>query len=313
LIGAIFASTLAASFASGSALRAEINWEDDVYFAWQRAHKENKPLVVLYYSSTCPHCQRLFREVLTKEKFGALDSRAVFYRADVTQDLDANVTKLQDDLKVTSVPTIFVLDARPEAIDEVGRSVGFVPEDEFILKFTSLLDDWQTKHKAGARKQPPAKGEGPHVKADENPPSPSGPCTLTNEAIGKALTKIGFQPKRIDLSGGRGCMHHVTVTQQGRDYDVVVANVPGRGVWIGVPLVKLDANKADGSSLLKLLEANTGLFPGQFHYVTGEERLYLSHPLDEREVTPTPRFREIIESVVKLAEERKNLWVGMGT
>jgi thiol-disulfide isomerase/thioredoxin len=289
-------------------------WEEDLVAAWQKALKQDQPLVVYFFSSTCPHCQKLEAEVLSSREFGTLAQQAVYVRVDMAKELSESAKRMSDSLSVTHIPAIYVLDARADVINEIDRIVGFTPPEEFFPRFSELRDQWRKAHaevpKETALEQPSK--EAPPAEEAATPTAPTGACSVTNEALAVALNKLQLNPQRINLPDG-GCIFRVSLQQQDQTYSINVANVPKRGVWIGVPLVKFDAQRADAPALVKLLEANYVIFPAQFAYSSHDQWLYVNKAVDEREVLDADRLKEVINEVVATAHDRQNLWSDLGT
>jgi thiol-disulfide isomerase/thioredoxin len=294
--------------------QSDFPWEEDLVAAWQKALKEEKPLVVYFFSSTCPHCQKFREEVLSTDQFNALANRGVFASVDMAKELSESAKKMSENLKVTHVPGVYVLDARADVINEIDRIVGFTPPEEFFPRFAELLEQWRKGH--GERPKEPAPEQPvkvpPPAEEAPTPTAPTGSCSVTNEALALTLNKLQLNPRRIDLTGG-ACIFQISQTKQEQNYTVNVSNVPKRGVWIGVPLVKFDAQKADAAALVKLLEANYVIFPAQFAYSSHDQWLYVNQAVDEREVLDAERLREMINEVVATAHDRHSLWSGLGT
>jgi thiol:disulfide interchange protein len=127
-----------------------IRWHTSVVEAFQTALRENKPLVVYFYKShcdecggPCQNCTALEENVLQSEALSAFADQAVFVKIDtVTMAAGSQEERIMNDLGVTSVPVVLVLDAKAEAINEVVRIVGELPLATFLEQFMLGLRSW---------------------------------------------------------------------------------------------------------------------------------------------------------------------------
>ena len=102
------------------------NWKDEVI-------QSQKPLVVEFYSPTCPHCRRLMPifERLSNE-YG---DRLKFVMVDASVERD-----LASGYGVMGVPTLkFICSGRP-----VGEIVGFRPEEDLRSALDEMLKRYPT-------------------------------------------------------------------------------------------------------------------------------------------------------------------------
>jgi thioredoxin-related protein len=137
----IMTLTLALSaFAQSTAYSNGIKWHSNIYEAYQKALKENKPLVVYFYFKGCGNCHKLENESFSSSEMGALADKAVFARVDIeTDDSYKNISKLRDSLKLERYPVIAVLDVATDKIVERGRILGYFSNSEFYFHLSQVL------------------------------------------------------------------------------------------------------------------------------------------------------------------------------
>jgi thioredoxin-related protein len=130
----------------------EIAWRTNVLDAYHEARDSEKPMIVLFSDDSCGHCRRLQIETLKDTRIQALANRAVFLIA--TPEKDPQAATMADALNVTGYPTVSVLDARPDAIDEIGRVVGYMAADDFykqLIKFLPASEDTVAQNEANSQ------------------------------------------------------------------------------------------------------------------------------------------------------------------
>jgi thioredoxin-related protein len=136
ILGLVIASLLSAPvFAAGG----EVEWLP-MKTAYNRAMKENKPLVVYLTKPSCPWCRRLEKEVLSSEQFNALADQAIFSKADPREDKTAG--RIANSLEIEGYPTVSVLRATKESLEEAGRVAGYFPLDDFMARIEHHLRAW---------------------------------------------------------------------------------------------------------------------------------------------------------------------------
>lgn len=114
-----------------------IDWHTNVLDAYHLARDSKKPMIVLFSDDSCGHCRKLQNETLKDARIQALADQAVFLIASPEKDKQA--AAMADALNVTGYPTVSVLDARADAIDELGHVVGYMAADEFYKQLIKIL------------------------------------------------------------------------------------------------------------------------------------------------------------------------------
>lgn len=115
----------------------KIDWHTNVLDAYHLARDSKKPMVVLFSDDSCGHCRKLQNETLKDARIQGLADRAVFLIA--SPEKDSQAAAMADALNVTGYPTVSVLDARADAIDELGHVVGYMAADEFYKQLIKIL------------------------------------------------------------------------------------------------------------------------------------------------------------------------------
>lgn len=115
----------------------EIDWHTNVLAAYHLARDTKKPMIVLFSDDSCGHCRKLQDETLKDARIQALADRAVFLIA--SPEKDSQAAAMADALNVTGYPTVSVLDARADAIDEIGHVVGYMAADQFYKQLIKFL------------------------------------------------------------------------------------------------------------------------------------------------------------------------------
>lgn len=129
---------------------APIEFSNRLFDCWQKAVKENKPLIVEFSQESCGWCKKLNEETLKSPEVTAYKDKAVWCRLDPIKDEDdkGNVAQLQNDLKVDRFPTTVVLRVGENSINELGRIIGFFNAPDFSNNLKQILPSNQNDHKA---------------------------------------------------------------------------------------------------------------------------------------------------------------------
>lgn len=91
------------------------NGTETYFSALVRAQKENKPILLYFFSNSCPYCDKMDREVLADREIGAaLKEDFIFVRIDVDRD-----SKIADKYEVKFYPTTWLLDSTGHRIAQV--------------------------------------------------------------------------------------------------------------------------------------------------------------------------------------------------
>jgi len=106
---------------------ADSGWLDAPDEAKARAKEKGQYILVDLYADWCGWCKKLEREVFTSDAFRQYAERFVLLRVDVE---DRGVgSKLQSDYRVSSLPTMLIIDGRGI---EVGTVSGYFPTTGYI-------------------------------------------------------------------------------------------------------------------------------------------------------------------------------------
>jgi thioredoxin-related protein len=316
---ALLAGLLVASatvFLTGAQPQPSISWETNLYGSWTRAVKEDRPLVVYFMMGSCRYCEQLDREVFTSPSFAALAGRAIFVKVEEGKDDEhKNVAKMMKSLDVDRFPILVVLDAQKEQIEEVTRVVGYHATDKYVKAVADALGKWEKSRPAGAVPAQQTTEVKPIIDSNvtrASAPAVLGSCSLANVAVAEALKKMGYSCRTEDLPEGRGCNHILRVQQDGRAVSVYVSHIFGRTVWLGVPLVRVEPERATAPALLRVLEENWSIFPAQFNYDRNTRQLFLSKALDQEEVLTPERFQSELNHLLFLMKREQGLWSSLG-
>lgn len=117
----------------------KIKWEGDVVSAYEKARDSKKPLVVVFETDWCNYCKLLKKDTLDSPEAAKMGGRAVFVKVDPEKDEQA--ASLVKQLNVTGYPTVVVLDALPDKLNEKGRVVGYLKPDKFVPQLAKHLPE----------------------------------------------------------------------------------------------------------------------------------------------------------------------------
>ncbi len=138
--------------AGGMALVAEekasprVEWNQQVYAGYGKAVKEKKLLVVYFRKDFCETCKGPCKHcapidgLLRGKEVGALADKAIWvWQTEGVDDEKKNANRLFNDLKLDRYPSVVVLEVSDDAIQERGRIIGAVADEEFLKRLRSLL------------------------------------------------------------------------------------------------------------------------------------------------------------------------------
>jgi len=100
-------------------------YPNDFAKAIELATKENKPLLIDFYTDWCTWCKKFDTEVLIDPKTVALFKNDVVY-AYINAEVDTVVSK---EFKIMGYPTFVLANSKGEEIDRIA---GYMPTDEFL-------------------------------------------------------------------------------------------------------------------------------------------------------------------------------------
>jgi thioredoxin-related protein len=117
-----------------------LGWSPTVFHGFARAVTAHKRLIVMFEEKSCTWCTRLEGAILSDPRFIQMQGRVVFAVADLSADDEkANNKKMFNDLKVERYPTLVLLDASVNNLQELTRLVGYHPADHILEVFESYM------------------------------------------------------------------------------------------------------------------------------------------------------------------------------
>jgi len=134
-IGTVLAGLIA--LAAMTAAADEIQWEKSFKPALEKAKKENKALMVDFYTEWCGWCKKLDKDTYPAPKVVALSKRMVNIKIDAEKGEGVDLAKKYE---VRGYPTILFLDGTGKVVGRIG---GYMPADPFADEVTRILDDFR--------------------------------------------------------------------------------------------------------------------------------------------------------------------------
>lgn len=116
----LFVSSLFAS----SKFIEEMKYETNYELALQKAKNENKNLMMLVTSKSCPWCRKLERQTLSKENINSLIQKSY-----VPLNVDQDLKNYPKNLEVKYVPTVYFINPKNGKLIE--KVVGYKNKKEF--------------------------------------------------------------------------------------------------------------------------------------------------------------------------------------
>jgi len=172
-----------------------IRWEGGYAEATRQASDQRKPLVVFLVINPGENCAKLAEVVTRGPRVNALAGEALFAWQDVNRD-DArgSVARLLEARGIDRFPATLVLDCQPDRITELGRVVGYLPDEELAGEIRRLLP------------APPAANSGgfieilpPSPPAPVAPPAPPASSPLPVEPLGGFVQVVKPPPPRTAI------------------------------------------------------------------------------------------------------------------
>ncbi|MEP0767598.1 MAG: thioredoxin fold domain-containing protein [Fimbriimonadia bacterium] len=134
-IGTALAGLVA--LAAMAAAADEIQWEKSFKPALEKAKKENKALMVDFYTDWCGWCKRLDADTYPAPAVVALSKRMVNIKIDAEKGEGVDLAKKYD---IHGYPTILFLDGSGKVVGRIG---GYMPAEPFAAEVTRILDDFR--------------------------------------------------------------------------------------------------------------------------------------------------------------------------
>jgi hypothetical protein len=117
-----------------------VQWQCDPFPAYQRAAEANLPLF-FYFFEQGGYCDDLERNALASAEFNTRRDRAVFIAFEPgIDDASQNRAIKMRELKITRVPTVVMVQIKPDGFAEVLRMVGYITPQQFNLGVREELD-----------------------------------------------------------------------------------------------------------------------------------------------------------------------------
>lgn len=111
--------------------RVDIQWETDPDTALLLAIKKHKPLFIYFYTPWCQWCKKMSDEVFNQsDVIDALNSLTVPFKVDI------DASHFDDDLKVTNIPTMYIVFVTPDNISVRFKHVGFMNNEALLNAVT---------------------------------------------------------------------------------------------------------------------------------------------------------------------------------
>lgn len=122
-------------FASSSKFIEEMGYETVYKKALQKAKKENKSLMMIASTKSCPWCRKLERQTLKRDNINEIIQKN-FIALAVDQDLENYPKKYE----VKVVPTIYFINPNDESVKK--RVLGYKNKKEFA-KILAEVTKWK--------------------------------------------------------------------------------------------------------------------------------------------------------------------------
>lgn len=103
----------------------QMNYESNYEVALQKSIKENKPIMMVLSTTTCPWCRKLERQTLKKKNIDSI-IKANFIPLALNRDETQTYPKV---FETKVVPTVFFIDQKTQTAFE--RSLGYKNKNDF--------------------------------------------------------------------------------------------------------------------------------------------------------------------------------------
>lgn len=113
---------------------SNINFENSLEEAKEEASKKNRPLMIMYSTSTCPECNYMMKKVFKDKEVSSYVNKNF-----VSVVMDINENKKELPFKFIGIPSFFFVDARTMVL--LDKSLGGMREKEFL----NVLKNVKTK------------------------------------------------------------------------------------------------------------------------------------------------------------------------
>ncbi|WP_421715714.1 thioredoxin family protein [Arcobacter arenosus] len=119
------------SFISTLSLFASINFEKDYNKALERLNSENKELLVMVSSKTCPECNYMKKHIFTQD-----DVANYINKNYVAVDLDINDKNIPEQMKFWGIPRFYI---SKDGENVLKKKMGGMKKEQF-LDFASKVN-----------------------------------------------------------------------------------------------------------------------------------------------------------------------------
>ena len=129
---ALAPAALADSAAATAEKAGALSWEDDYEKALERAQKENKYILLDFYTDWCGWCKRLDRDVFAQESFQKAAAQVIGVKVNAEKN-----RPLAQRFQVSSYPRLFFLDKQGRTLERIKGYVN-------LQEFTNLVGQVQS-------------------------------------------------------------------------------------------------------------------------------------------------------------------------
>ncbi|TLP39374.1 thioredoxin family protein [Arcobacter arenosus] len=119
------------SFISTLSLFASINFEKDYNKALERLNSENKELLVMVSSKTCPECNYMKKHIFTQDEVANYINKNY-----VAVDLDINDKNIPEQMKFWGIPRFYI---SKDGENVLKKKMGGMKKEQF-LDFASKVN-----------------------------------------------------------------------------------------------------------------------------------------------------------------------------
>ncbi|HIP29803.1 MAG TPA: thioredoxin family protein [Sulfurospirillum arcachonense] len=124
------------SQASTVELFNSLGYSKDYTQALKYAKKENKPMMLVISTKTCPWCRKLEQQVLKRKNINK-QVQNDFIGVPIEKDRDIYPTKFKPKI----VPTIVFVNPKDESV--IHTSYGYKPKKEFSILLKEVLEEYK--------------------------------------------------------------------------------------------------------------------------------------------------------------------------
>lgn len=123
-------------YSANFAFARKFSYEQQWQSAFEKATKEQKPMMVMFVTSTCPWCKKLENQVLSKPAINEY-----LHKNFVVVLLDKDHDAYPSYLEVDVVPTLYFVNAKTQKPFEA--IVGYKNKDEFLTLVKQIFTDFK--------------------------------------------------------------------------------------------------------------------------------------------------------------------------